>query len=137
MILFDNSLIRLEYDPATDILQVAYPDLHAYLLFEIKHCIDILVDMVKIYDIKKLLLDSTASVSSVSDAENWEVARCLVGGLATTRIQKMARVQSVSATATRSRAPIFIRQLKEMQQLPFQMQSFNSRAEALGWLLSA
>lgn len=70
MVLFDNSLIKLDYDPATDILAVEYPDLHDFLLSEIKRSIDTLVDTVKHYDVKRLLLDSTRTVVAVSDEES-------------------------------------------------------------------
>ncbi len=56
MILFVNSVIKLNYEPATDIAVVEYPDLHDYLLPEIKHSIDKMVDVIRNYDIKNLLL---------------------------------------------------------------------------------
>ena len=70
MLLFKNSIITLDYNPAADILEVAYPDLHGFLLPEIKHSIDIMIDNVKNYDVKRILLDSTRTVISVSDEES-------------------------------------------------------------------
>ena len=75
MVLFDNSLIRLDYNPATDILEVEYPDLYDYLLSEIRRSIDTLLDTVKNYDVKRLLLDSTRTIISVGDEESREIAR--------------------------------------------------------------
>ena len=58
MILFQNSLLTLAYNPSSDILEVNYPDLYEFLLPEIKHSIDIMIDNVRNYDVKRVLLDS-------------------------------------------------------------------------------
>lgn len=133
MILFENSVIRLDYDPATDIVVVEYPDLHDYLLPEIKHSLDIMVEVVRNYDIKKLMLDSNRTVSSVQESESRHVAVYLAAGIAKTRVQKVARVQS-PVEAVESRAQGNIKHLQESQQLPFQLQNFTDKETALEWL---
>ncbi|WP_147294299.1 hypothetical protein [Pontibacter diazotrophicus] len=133
MVLFDNSLIRLDYNPATDIMEVEYPDLHDYLLSEIKRSIDILLDTVNHYDVKRLLLDSTRTIISVGDKESREIATYLAAGLTKTRVQKVARVQSPSATVENT-AQHNIRHISVSQKLPFELQNFSSKALALEWL---
>jgi hypothetical protein len=133
MILFENSILKLDYNPATDILEIKYPDLHGYLLPEIKHSIDTLVDHIKNYDVKKILLDSTRTLISVSDEESREVAIYLASGLMRTRVQKVARLQSPSATVEKT-AQGNIKHIKDSNQLPFEIQNFSSRFEALSWL---
>ena len=96
MILFQNSIVKLDYNPATDILEIEYPDLHGYLLLEIKHNINIIVDIIKSYDVKKLILDSSRTVIAVSEEESREVAMYLAAGIMTTRVQKVARLQSLN-----------------------------------------
>lgn len=135
MILFKNSVIKLDYSPATDILEVEYPDLHDYLLPEIKHTINIMVDTVKNYDVKRVLLDSTRTVISVSDEESREIATFLASGLMKTRVQKVARVQSTSATVETT-AQGNIKHIKSGWSLPFQLQNFKSKAEAVEWLIA-
>lgn len=135
MVLFENSILRLDYDPASDILDVEYPDLHDFMLFEIKRTIDTLVDTVKHYDVKRLLLDSTRTVSSVSEEESREIAMYLAAGLATTRVQKVARVQSPSA-AVETRAQNNVQHIIKMQPFPFQLQNFTGKADAVAWLRS-
>lgn len=135
MILFKNSVIKLDYSPATDILEVEYPDLHDYLLPEIKHTINIMVDTVKNYDVKRVLLDSTRTVISVSDEESREIATFLASGLMKTRVQKVARVQSTSATVETT-AQGNIKHIKSGWPLPFQLQNFKSKAEAVEWLIA-
>ncbi|MFD3001464.1 hypothetical protein ACFS7Z_13925 [Pontibacter toksunensis] len=133
MILFHNSILKLDYSPATDILDVGYPDLHDYMLSEIKHSIDILIDTVKNYDVKKVILDSSRTVSSVSSEESREIAVYLASGLMKTRVQKVARVQSPSSDIE-ERAQGNIRHINESIQLPFQLQNFTSKEVAIEWL---
>ena len=135
MILFENSVIKLDYDPATDILHVAYPDLHDFLLPEIKHSINILVDTVKHYDVKRLLLDSSKTSVTVNSDESREIAVYLAAGLSTTRVQKVARVQSHS-NSVEQLAQGNINHINSTQQLPFQLQNFTSKAVALEWLVA-
>lgn len=47
MVLFDISIIRLDYNPVTGIQEVTYPDRLDHLLSDIKRSIDTLPDTVK------------------------------------------------------------------------------------------
>ena len=133
MVLFDNSLIKLDYDPATDILEVEYPDLHDFLLSEIKQSINTLLDKVKHYDVKRLLLDSTRTIVSVGDKESREIALYLAFGLMHTRVEKVARVQSPSQ-AVETTAEENIRHIKETQILSYELRNFTDKADAIAWL---
>lgn len=133
MILFQNSIVTLNYDPATDVLQAQYPDLHGFLLPEIKHTILLMTDIIRNYDVKKLLLDSTRTVIAVSSEESREIAAFLAGNIMTTRVEKVARVQSdnqqVEEHARQNMAHV-----QEVQVLPFQLRNFSSHTEAIAWL---
>lgn len=135
MILFENSVIRLNYNPATDILEVEYPDLHDYLIPEIKHSINILIETVKNYDVKRVLLDSTRTVSSVDEEESREVAVYLAAGFMSTRVQRVARVES-SSEAVEKTAQRNIQHIQGAQPLPFQLKNFTSKTAATDWLKS-
>ncbi|WP_242919766.1 hypothetical protein [Pontibacter liquoris] len=134
MILFQNSLIKLDYHPATDIAVAEYPDLHSYLLPEIKHSIDLVVDTLRSYDVKLLILDGTRTVSTVESEQGREIATYLAAGLRTTRLQKLARMQS-SAGLVEKRAQDNIKHIELTQAPAFQIQAFTSREEATAWLL--
>lgn len=135
MILFDNSIIKIDYTPATDILEVAYPDLEGFLLSEIKHSIIVLVENVKNYDVKRVLLDASRTIISVSEEESREIATYLAAGLVCTRVQKVARIQSPS-DHVETTAQGNIRYIHTSLSLPFQLQNFITKAEAVGWLMS-
>ena len=133
MILFENSVVRLDYDPTTDVVVVEYPDLHDYLLPEIKYSIDKMVEVIRNYDIKHLLLDSTRTVFSVGEEQSKEVAMYLAAGIMKTRVQKVARVQS-PVEAVEKRAQGNIKHIQESQPLPFKLQNFTDSSVALEWL---
>lgn len=133
MVLFENSVVKLDYDPTTDILVVEYPDLHDYLLSEVKHSIDKMLQIIRSYDIKYLLLDSTRTVSSVEENESREVATYLAAGIMKTRVLKVARVQS-PMEAVEKRAQCNIKHIQESLPLPFQLKNFTEKAVALEWL---
>ncbi|MBC5773073.1 hypothetical protein H8S95_03280 [Pontibacter sp. KCTC 32443] len=133
MILFQNSLFKLDYNPATDIVEIDYPDLHTFLLPEIKHTIELIVDVIKSYDVRKLLLDSSKTVLSVEAHASREISTYLASGITSTRVQKVARLQanlqSVESTARNN-----ISHIQESQKLPFELRSFTDKQEAISWL---
>lgn len=133
MILFENGLIKLDYTPATDVLEVAYPDLHDFLLHEIKHCIDVLIENIINYDVKRVLLNSSLTVVAVSEQQSREITSYLIAGLMKTRLQKLARVQSASADVE-ALAQNNIKYVQETGMLPFELNNFLSKAEAISWL---
>ncbi|GHA81454.1 hypothetical protein [Pontibacter akesuensis] len=133
MIIFENSIIKLDYDPATDIVVIEYPSLYGYLLPEIKHSLDILTDTVRSYDIKRVLLDASRTTVSVTPEESRELTVYLAGALARTRVRKLARVQSLDTTVE-TRATENIAHVQQEFTLPYLLQSFTQKAEALAWL---
>lgn len=133
MILFDNSLIKLNYHPAYDILEVAYPDLHEFLLREIKHSIDIIIENIINYDIKRVLLDSSKTIIAVDVDKSRQITSYLTAGLMRTRIQRLARIQSLNATVETT-AQSNIKYVRETLSLPFELKSFPSKTEASEWL---
>ncbi|MFC6996642.1 hypothetical protein [Rufibacter roseus] len=134
MILYDNGIIKLDYNPATDILEVAYPDLVGYMLPEIKNSIDTLVDFLISYDVKRMLLDSSRTTIAVSQEESREITVYLVAGLTKTRMQKLARLQSESV-AVENTASNNVSHIKQQGLLPFPLENFNNKAEAVEWLI--
>ena len=133
MILFRNSILILDYNPSTDILEVDYPDFPDYLIPEIKNSLDILFDHVRSYDVKKLLIDSSKTLTDVKDEDSRVVAMYLVNGLIKTRLQKVARVQSL-VFSVENRAQENLKQIQQYVNLPFQVQNFRSKSDALTWL---
>lgn len=133
MILFENALIKLDYNPATDILDVAYPDLHGHLIPEIKNSIDLIVENITNYDVKKLLLDSSRTVVTVPAEDSRKITTYFVAGLSKTRILKVARLQ-VPSSNVEVIAQNNLDHVKKVGLMNFQVETFNSKSEAINWL---
>jgi hypothetical protein len=133
MILHQNSIILLDYNPATDILQVDYPDLNSLHLSEIRHSLKLLVEAVIGYDVKKLLLDASNTATNLSVEDNKNLSLELAADLAKTRLQKLARIQP-NVQLSEVIAQQNIRQIKLAGLMSYQLQTFTSRPEAIEWL---
>lgn len=133
MILHPNSPITMDYDPATDILCVEYPDLDTLMLPTIKHSMVILVEAIRNYDVRKLLLDASRTHIDVTEEESRALTMQLAADLMKTRLQKLARIQPIDPTRE-TNAQENIRRIMQNGLLPYQLQTFTSKAQALTWL---
>ncbi len=133
MIIHQNSLISLVYSPASDILEVEYPDLQVYMLSHIKESLDLMVQTIRTYDVKRLLLDASKTVIEISEEENKQVTLHLAEALVTTRLQKLARIHPIDLNRE-IRAQENIQNLKASGLLTYQLQTFTSKDQALTWL---
>lgn len=136
MLLFENSILKLNYDPATDILDVQYPDLYNFMIPEVKYTIDLLIEHIKNYDIKRVMLDASKSLMKSEDERSREISTYLAAGLMGTRIQRLARLQSLSQ-AVEAATQQNIKHVKESMPIHFDIQTFTDRAEAREWLTSS
>ncbi|MHC2992744.1 hypothetical protein OB13_14555 [Pontibacter sp. HJ8] len=134
MILHQTSLIKLDYNPATDILQAEYPDLDRLHLPEIKHNFSVMVEVIRNYDVKKLLLDASQTDVSLNDEENRQLGLELAAELSKTRLQKLARIQPRDP-GQEIKAQVNINLMKQSGLLPYELETFSNRAQAIAWLL--
>jgi hypothetical protein len=136
MILHQNSLIKLDYDPATDILQAEYPDLDRLHLSEIKHNFSVMVEVIRNYDVKRLLLDASQTDVSLSDEENRQLNMELASQLSKTRLQKLARIQPRDP-GQEIKAQVNINLMKQAGLFTYELENFPNRAQAMAWLLQS
>lgn len=129
MVIFKNVFLKLDYDPVTDILSAEMPDVDVVTLPEIKRLLSILVEHVRIYDVKKLLIDARKTQVNV-DEESYTV---LIGEflkeLMDTRLQKLARI--VSNSTIREGV---VRSVYDERKFPVKLESFTEVPMALEWL---
>src|SRR5687768_3138784 len=92
MVLHQSSLITLDYDPATDILSLDWPDVKDFLVPEVERELKVLIDTIKHYDVKKLLIDTSKADVEVNGAEYQVFLTNFANTLKDTRLQKIARV---------------------------------------------
>lgn len=129
MILFQSGLIKLDYDPATDILSVDMPSINYNLAAEFRRALDIIVENVRNYDVKKLLVDARKSVVEMETEDYAALVAGFTSDLKNTRLQKGARIVSDN----RLRENIVQKVIEDAQPVSL-YQTFTAKADALAWL---
>jgi len=133
MILHQDYIIRIEYDPATDIMQVDYPDLHSSQISEVKHSLTRMTDAIRNYDVKKLLIDASTTKLNISDEERDLLSMSLAADLANTRLEKLAHIQPEDPMLI-EKSNENIAQIQQAGLLAYQLQMFSDKDKALEWL---
>lgn len=124
-----NKLIKLDYNPARDVLSVEWPDFYYYSASEAAYTLNIIVETVRQYDVKYLLTDTRKSTVDIPQPEYKEIILRFARDLTTTRLRRLARVVTDS---TRRLKPI--REVRQEAQLEVELRDFYSVEEALDWL---
>jgi hypothetical protein len=127
--LIPNKFLKLDYNPTQDILYLEWPNMHDYSLPEVQYIITEVVDAVRNYDIKRILTDTRQSSVTIPMAEYAKVVNQLAMELATTRLQKFARLQTADPdrnTVASNAAALVVGAIT--------YQSFDNVDEAVAWL---
>ncbi|WP_181306849.1 hypothetical protein [Rufibacter sp. XAAS-G3-1] len=135
MLLYQDTLLQLEYDPATDILEITWPDLEPEVLPEIRQAFQMLVETIRNYDVKKLLVDGRKATINISDEENSLLMLKIAQELDATRLQKVARIESSDLKRETQAAENRIK-IQHILGVHFEMVNFSDRTLALAWLKS-
>ncbi|HEY4650055.1 MAG TPA: hypothetical protein VIG72_01525, partial [Pontibacter sp.] len=134
MQLHKDGLIELNYNVASDILIMRWPDLTGFTMPEIDYAIRKIIDTLRHYDIKHLLVDSRFStLSDLTRDEYQQVLVNFVQHLKTTRLQKLARICTPDASrelVIDETADLAINQLA----IKFHFRNFADEVAALMWL---
>ena len=126
-----NKLIKLDYNPARDVLFVEWPDFYYYSASEAAYTLNIIVETVRQYDVKYLLTDTRKSTVDIPKSEYREIILQFAKDLATTRLRKIARVVTESTSRLKP-----IREVRQEAHLEVAIDDFYSIEEALEWLAS-
>ncbi|WP_205502644.1 hypothetical protein [Rufibacter psychrotolerans] len=129
MIIYKSGLLTLDYDPGYDILYINWPDVQEYLIPELRQSLSIVVDHVRSYDIKNLMVDTTKSTLEISADEYKEVLKEFGRNLTSTRLQKLARVLTLNETRETK-----IEEAKNEIHFAIALRTFSNKEEALHWL---
>lgn len=131
-VILHDKIIRLDYNPATDILETSMPDVTRFMLPEVEMCLDVIVSNIRNYDIKKLLLDSTNSVVDIDEDDDAYKTIAMKFGMALmgTRLNKIARVESSDMKREAKSAEV-----RKHANLPMEFRNFSNRTDAMNWLL--
>ncbi|WP_210465210.1 hypothetical protein [Rufibacter roseolus] len=129
MIIYNSAFLTLDFDPSMDILSVAMQPMNDILIPEINRSFAIIVENARNYDIKRLLFDARETRVDVQEEVFAPVITQFVLDLATTRVQKVARVSSTSVFREH-----VVRKVFNNNVLPIQFESFSEIEPAIEWL---
>lgn len=133
MLLHKDGLVELNYDVVQDILSFRWPDLSGMTMPEIDFSLKKLIDTLRHYDIKNLLVDSRQSKTDLSKDDHLALLLRFSEYLMSTRLQKMARL----ATSDLSRENVVDFAVEEAVNrigITFVFRNFTDEASALKWL---
>ncbi|MFC6997777.1 STAS/SEC14 domain-containing protein [Rufibacter roseus] len=129
--ILENTLIKLDYNPAKDLLFVEWPDQNTYSLYEFNHLLEKVLNTVKYYDISYLLIDARQTVDAITEIEYMDAAIKFLEDLSHTRVKKVARL--VTDNINRERQ---IKEISNKTNLSLEFQTFASLEVAQSWLVS-
>ena len=133
MILYQDSLLELDYDLRTDVLYVNWPSLTEANVSYLNISINELLNAIKHYDIKKLLIDSSTSRIEIPDEVYRPLIFSFINRLKDTRLYRMARVIPEN-TSREARLQGYTRQMRAENMFSYETGEFMSKDQALNWL---
>jgi hypothetical protein len=135
MIIHQDHLLVLDYEPKSDILHVKWPDLVDVPPSVIRYSFTMLVNNINNYHITKMLIDSKGTLSNAKDDEYKPLALELARGLASTRLKRMARV--ISDDQLREiRNKNYTQEVQSSLLLNYDYREFEDKETASAWLMS-
>ncbi|MDQ4140973.1 MAG: hypothetical protein M3142_10660 [Bacteroidota bacterium] len=129
-----SGIITLDYNPATDVLVTSMPDVRQFGMSEVSFCLNLIVENIRNYHIKNLLLDSSKSVIEVDDEVYKSITMRFGMELMSTNLKKLARVGTYDKKREEKSARIS-GELRQELQLPIEFKNFSTPSEAMEWLV--
>ncbi|WP_026464394.1 hypothetical protein [Adhaeribacter aquaticus] len=135
MVIYNNGLITLDYNPAVDILKVELPNVAQFGVLELSRSLDIVAENIKNYDIKNLLLDSSnVVVEDIQDDAYKSVVENFILTLTKSRLKKLARVNT-AVIKHEERLARVTSDVSQKFNIPIAIKMFSDLPEANTWLL--
>ena len=137
MLLHKDGLIELNYDVATDVLFMQWPDVSGLTMPEIDFSLKKLIDTLRHYDIKHLFVDSRDSkMVGLTNEEHLNFLKRFTEHLMTTRLQKMARL-ATSDIRRENIVDVAAEEAINSLGITFEFRNFSDEATAYNWLLES
>jgi len=129
MIIYKNGFIKLEFEPATDILSFEMPTVDSVLMPEMKRSLHIIVEHARNYDVKKILLDARNTDIGVEENDYGTIIAEFYRGLAVTRVERVARIVNPA-----SRRETIVNKILDTVTYTMEVQRFTDVPSAYAWL---
>lgn len=134
MVLHTDRYFEHIYDVKHDLVCVKWPTIESLYLPEILNSIKVLVENIKNYNIRHLLIDASETRAHSSNEDANKVVSALLSGLEKTHLEKLARVES----AVPERESVLKQMIPEVtMKVNFEIKFFKDLASALNWLQMA
>lgn len=131
MILHADRYFEHQYDSRLDMVCVKWPDIEGIYLPEIFNSVKMLLENIKNYYIRNLLVDASHTKALITYEDVDKVVHYLYSGLKDTRLEKLARVES----ANQQRELDLRRLVTEMNlKHSFETRVFKDTPSAVAWL---
>ncbi len=131
MILHTDRYFEHIYEVKHDMVCIKWPTIETLYLPEILNSVNTLVQNIKHYNIRHLLVDGSETQPHSSREDADKVVGTFISGLQNTRLEKLARVES----AVQARESILKEMLPSISSVcPFEIRFFQDRPAALKWL---
>lgn len=131
MVIYKNGFLTLDYEPATDILSFEMPNVDDVVMPEMKRSLAVIVEHVRNYDVKRILLDARQTNIWVDEDSYACIISEFYRNLMATRVRKIARL----VTPDSKREKVVMNLLDNMT-LSVEVQRFTEVSAALEWLKS-
>jgi hypothetical protein len=124
-----SEIVKLNYNPATDVLSVEWPDIHGYNVEEIRAALGDIVLNIRNFGVRRLLVDSRKAVISISNGEYDRMTTQCIKELVASPIEKVARIESGDAARE-----AWVAGLVKARGAAIAFRNFATREEAVKWL---
>lgn len=129
MIVFKNSLISLDYNPEYDILSFDWPDIGPAEKAVFVYMMDQVVETMKSYNVKNLLIDVSHSVVTIPAEEYQKLLIDLGEKTKKTAVRRVARVTTFDPERESN-----VKEVRESSPVPYQYHDFRTKEDAIRWL---
>jgi hypothetical protein len=123
-----NPVLKLDYDPAIDVLSIDWPDFREYSISEVIYVLDSVIETIKNYDIKYLLTDTRKGIVEMSDDKYKKLALNFAVNLKSTRLKKLARIVNTNTLREQT-----VKDVSQQAQLTIPIKNFDKKDLALDW----
>jgi hypothetical protein len=131
MIVYQNSLITLNYTPETDVLLVEWPSFEPYAILEVMQTLQKLIEVINNYNVRNLLIDASKANINMTGEDYSAIFVELITDLENTHIQKLARVMTPDPLREEK-----VYTMRQQRIIPYDFRDFRTKEEALNWLVN-
>lgn len=90
--IISNPVVKLEYNPSTDVLLFDWPNFTNFTLSEADYVLDTVLETIRSYDVKYLVIDTRKGELEIERSLYKQIKFNFVMGLRRSRLKKLARI---------------------------------------------